>query len=67
MADLILVTVTTSIEFIIQVLNVGGMKYDDTWLILTTVKFSSMSIFLTIWYKLDLRIAQDNIVISQQL
>ena len=37
MADLILVTVTTSIEFIIQVLNVGGMKYGDTWLILTII------------------------------
>ena len=49
MADLILVTVTTSIEFIIQVLNVGGMKYGDTWLIVTTVKFSSMPIFLTIY------------------
>ena len=49
MADLILVTVTTSIEFIIQVLNVDGMKFGDIWLIVTTVKFSSMPIFLTIY------------------
>ena len=48
MADLILVTVTTSIEFIIQVLNVGGIKFGDTWLIVTTIKFSSLPIFLTV-------------------
>ena len=49
LADLILVTVTTSIEFIMQALNVGGIKYGDTWLIVTTVKFSFMPIFLTIY------------------
>ena len=42
MADLILVTVTTSIEFIIQVLNVGGMKYGDIWLIVTIINLVTL-------------------------
>ena len=39
-------------EFIIQILNVGGIKYGDTWLILPTVKFISMPIPPAIWYRI---------------
>ena len=33
--------VTASIEVLIQVLNVGGIKFGDTWLILPTAKLNS--------------------------
>ena len=46
---------------LIQVLNVGGIKFDDTRLILPTVKFSSTPIFLTIQYELRMtQVVYDN-------
>ena len=38
------------LEFLIQVFNVGKIKFGNSWLILPTTKFSFMPIFSAIQY-----------------